>query len=205
MEKLERKINRAFTLSVISLLIVIAIVCLWMFKSREIAVVTLDTFVGVIVALLAIIVTLVLGWQIFNIFELKNKIDEVNELKKQFGQQQRTIEQLTLKNKHITGYTWGKSCEKEEDWFHAFRFLLISLEASLQLDNPINISMIFKHLRLVAKNIKSHTRCSKKRHQEVVLTDKSIRSLHNFTIIENEYLGLYNKIFAKIEVDDSEQ
>lgn len=205
MEKLERKINRAFTLSVISLLIVIAIVCLWMFKSREIAVVTLDTFVGVIVALLAIIVTIVLGWQIFNIFELKNKIDEVNELKKQFGQQQRTIEQLTLKNKHTTGYTWGKSCEKEENWFHAFRFLLISLEASLQLDNPINISMIFKHLRIVAKNIKSHTRCSKKRYQEVVLTDKSIRSLHNFTIIENEYLGLYNKIFAKIEVDDSEQ
>lgn len=205
MENLSKKANWAIGLSSASFLIVVSMITMWICEAREICVVELDSFIGVIVALLAIIVTLVLGWQIFNIFELKNKIDEVNELKKQFGQQQRTIEQLTLKNKHTTGFTWGKSCEKEEDWFHAFRFLLISLEASLQLDNPINISMIFKHLRLVAKNIKSHTRCSKKRHQEVVLTDKSIRSLHNFTIIENEYLGLYNKIFAKIEVDDSEQ
>ena len=205
MEDLNYKANVAFYLSILSLLVAFVVLGCWYFGTLELAVVTPETFIGVTVALLAIIVTLVLGWQIFNIFELKNKIDEVNELKKQFGQQQRTIEQLTLKNKHTTGYTWGKSCEKEEDWFHAFRFLLISLEASLQLDNPINISMIFKHLRIVAQNIKSHTRCSKKRYQEVVLTDKSIRSLHNFTIIENEYLGLYNKIFAKIEVDDSKK
>lgn len=200
-----KKLNRAIGLSIAAIALSGVMFVLWCCQAGGFSAVNLDTFVGVIVALLAIIVTLVLGWQIFNIFELKNKIDEVNELKKQFGQQQRTIEQLTLKNKHTTGYTWGKSCEKEEDWFHAFRFLLISLEASLQLDNPINISMIFKHLRIVAKNIKSHTRCSKKRYQEVVLTDKSIRSLHNFTIIEDEYLGLYNKIFANIEVDDNQK
>lgn len=200
-----KKLNWAIGLSIAAIALSGVMFVLWCCQAGGFSAVNLDTFVGVIVALLAIIVTLVLGWQIFNIFELKNKIDEVNELKKQFGQQQRTIEQLTLKNKHTTGYTWGKSCEKEEDWFHAFRFLLISLEASLQLDNPMNISMIFKHLRIVAKNIKSHTRCSKKRYQEVVLTDKSIRSLHNFTIIENEYLGLYNKIFVNIEVDDSKK
>ena len=66
MENLNKKTNWALTLSAVSLIIVVAIIGLWIFKSQEIAVITLDTYVGVIVALLAIIVTIVLGWQIFN-------------------------------------------------------------------------------------------------------------------------------------------
>ena len=212
MEKLNKKANWALILSVASLVIIVAIIGLWCFKSKEIAVVTLDTFIGIIVALLAVIVTIAIGWQIYaamdlksNIAKLDSRIQEVESLKEQFGQQQRTIDQLTLKTRHTISYTWGKSCVKEEDWFHAFRFLLASLDASLQLDSPMNISMIFKYLKIVAKNIKPHTKCSEKRHQEVVQADKSIRSLHNFAIIEDEYLELYNKIFAKIKIDDDQK
>ena len=74
MKELNKKANWALILSVASLVIIVAIIGLWCFKSKEIAVVTLDTYVGVIVALLAIIVTIVLGWQIFNIFELRQKM-----------------------------------------------------------------------------------------------------------------------------------
>ena len=205
MKELNKKANWAIGLSVIALIFVAIMFVLWCCNVGGFSTVNLDTFVGVIVALLAIIVTIAIGWQIFNIFELKNKIEEVNELKKQFGEQQKYIEQLTLKNQHVTGYTWGKSCVKEEDWFHAFRFLLISLHASLQLEIPANIGMIFKHLRTVSTNIKLHTKCSEKRYQEVIATDENIRSLHNFPIIEDEYLKLYNKIFAKIQPNDSQE
>lgn len=212
MGNLNKKANWAIGLSVVAIILSGVMLIMWCCNAGGFKAVELDTFVGVIVALLAIIVTIAIGWQIYaamdlksNIAKLDSRIQEVESLKEQFGQQQRTIDQLTLKTRHTISYTWGKSCVKEEDWFHAFRFLLASLDASLQLDSPMNISMIFKYLKIVAKNIKPHTKCSKKRHQEVVQADKSIRSLHNFAIIEDEYLELYNKIFAKIKIDDDQK
>ena len=212
MKKLNKKLNRTRNLSIFAIAFSGVMFIMWCYNAGGFSAVSLDTFVGVIVALLAIIVTIAIGWQIYaamdlksNIAKLDSRIQEVESLKEQFEQQQRTIDQLTLKTRHTISYTWGKSCVKEEDWFHALRFLLSSLDASLQLDRPTNICMIFKYLKIVAKNIKPHTECSKKRHQEVVQADKSIRSLHNFAIIEDEYLELYNKIFAKIEVDDDEK
>lgn len=212
MGNLNKKAKWAIGLSVVAIILSGVMLIMWCCNAGGFKAVELDTFVGVIVALLAIIVTIAIGWQIYaamdlksNIAKLDSRIQEVESLKEQFGQQQRTIDQLTLKTRHTISYTWGKSCVKEEDWFHAFRFLLASLDASLQLDSPMNISMIFKYLKIVAKNIKPHTKCSKKRHQEVVQADKSIRSLHNFAIIEDEYLELYNKIFAKIKIDDDQK
>ena len=69
MKKFEKIAVSAIVLSVASILTVVAMIAMWIWESRKICVVELDSFVGVIVALLAIIVTIVLGWQIFNIFE----------------------------------------------------------------------------------------------------------------------------------------
>ena len=203
MEKLERKINCALTLSATSLIIVVAIIGLWIFKSQEIAVVTLDTFVGVIVALLAIIVTLVLGWQIFNIFELKNKIDEVNELKKQFGQQQEKIEQLSLKNQHLTGYTWGKSSFRDGSLLAAFRCFILSLSSSLQLEAPMNVEGILSHIDEISKKTQTRMKLERKLYAEIVDADKKIRSLNNFSLIEARYKTSYDSILSKIEIDDT--
>lgn len=207
MKNLKRKINWALILSVASLVIIAAIIGLWCFKSKEIAVVTLDTFIGIIVALLAVIVTIAIGWQIWaamdlksNIAKLDSRIQEIENLKKQFEQQQNDIKQLTLKNQHATSYTWSDMYIKEKDWFHAFRFLLISLYSSLQLEKPANIAMIFSKLNIVAKNIQPNTTCNNKRYEEVVLTDKNIRSLNDYSTIEDRYIKLYEVILANIKV-----
>lgn len=207
MKELNKKANWALILSVASLVIIVAIIGLWCFKSKEVAVVTLDTFIGIIVALLAVIVTIAIGWQIWaavdlksNIAKLDSRIREIENLKKQFGQQQNDIKQLTLKNQHATSYTWSDMYIKEKDWFHAFRFLLIALYSSLQLEKPVNIAMIFSKLNIVAKNIQPNTTCNNKRYEEVVLTDKNIRSLNDYSTIEDRYIKLYEEIFANIKV-----
>lgn len=205
MEDLKYKAKAAFFMSSLSTLAALVVLGCWYFGTLELAVVTPETFIGVIVALLAIIVTFVLGWQIFNIFELKNKIDEVNELKKQFKEQQNNIQQLTLKNKHITGFTWGKSAIKDNDWAGAFRYLILSLSASLQLDSPINIDGIFIFLRIISQNIKPNTKYTNDCYQEIVKADKEIRSLHNFSLIEERYKESYDNIIAKIEIDDDQK
>ena len=205
MENLKYKAKAAFFMSSLSTLAALVVLGCWYFGTLELAVVTPETFIGVTVALLAIIVTLVLGWQIFNIFELKNKIDEVNELKKQFKEQQNNIQQLTLKNKHVTGFTWGKSAIKDQNWCAAFRYFILSLSASLQLDSPINVDPILAFMSEIYKKLQPHTKYAKEYYQEIVDADKEIRSLRNFSLIEERYKKSYDKIIAKIEVDDDEK
>ena len=207
MEDLNYKANVAFYLSLLSLLVAFVVIGCWYFGTFEMAVVTPETFIGITVALLAIIVTIAIGWQIWaavdlksNIAKLDSRIQEIENLKKQFGQQQNDIKQLTLKNQHATSYTWSDMYIKEKDWFHAFRFLLISLYSSLQLEKPVNIAMIFSKLNIVAKNIQPNTTCNNKRYEEVVLTDKNIRSLNDYSTIEDQYIKLYEVIFANIKV-----
>lgn len=207
MEKLNKKLNRAICLSIIAIALSAIMFILWCCNAGGFSAVNLDTFVGVIVALLAIIVTIAIGWQIWaamdlksNIAKLDSSIREIENLKKQFEQQQNDIKQLTLKNQHATSYTWSNAYIKEKDWFHAFRFLLISLYSSLQLEKPVNIAMIFSKLNIVAKNIQPNTTCNNKRYEEVVLTDKNIRSLNDYSTIEDRYIKLYKVIFANIKV-----
>lgn len=65
-------------LSTLSLIGVLSVWGLWLCESLEFSVVSLDSFVGVIVALLAIIVTVAIGYQIINAIEVK---DEIKQLK----------------------------------------------------------------------------------------------------------------------------
>ena len=92
--KLETKANWAIGLSVVTLILVAIMFVLWCCNAGGFSAVSLDTFVGVIVALLAIIVTIAIGWQIWaamdlksNIAKLDSRIQEIENLKKQFGQQ----------------------------------------------------------------------------------------------------------------------
>ena len=212
MENLKYKAKAAFFMSSLSTLAALLVLGCWYFGTLELAVVTPETFIGVTVALLAIIVTIAIGWQIWaamdlrsNIAKLDIRIKEVEDLKNQFRLQQEKIEQLTLKNKHITGFTWGKIAVKEEDWPNAFRYFIVSLGASLQLETPINIESIFNGLNIISTNIKSDLKYPAKRHEEIVEANNAIRAMSNFSLIEARYKELYDKIYAKINVDDSQK
>lgn len=87
----------------------------------------------------------------------------------------------------------------------AFRYLILSLSASLQLDSPINIDGIFIFLRIISQNIKPNTKYTNDCYQEIVKADKEIRSLHNFSLIEERYKESYDNIIAKIEIDDDQK
>lgn len=66
-------------LSIVAIVGVLFVWALWIFGSLKVSVVDLGTFIGVIVALLAIIVTVVLCWQIINAIEIREKIAELEQ------------------------------------------------------------------------------------------------------------------------------
>ncbi|MBQ6184912.1 MAG: hypothetical protein IJK48_03500 [Bacteroidales bacterium] len=69
----------ALILSLVSLVGVLSIWMLWIFGCFKVSVIDLGTFVGVIVTLLAIIVTIVIGWQIINAVEIREKISSLEQ------------------------------------------------------------------------------------------------------------------------------
>ena len=66
-------------LSVVSILIALTIGGLWLFGTMHISVVSLDTFIGVIVALLAIIYTMIIGFQIVNAIDMREKMSQLEK------------------------------------------------------------------------------------------------------------------------------
>lgn len=73
------KTKITFILSLISLVGVLSIWGLWIFGSMKLSVVSLDTFVGVIVALLAIVFTVIVGLQIVNAIDMREKMSELEK------------------------------------------------------------------------------------------------------------------------------
>lgn len=89
-------------LSLIALFGVLIIAGFWIFGSLKLSVISLDTFVGVIVALLAVVVTIVIGLQIVNAIEIREKMSALEEQQKKYVE----IEKLRdsndlLRNKQI--------------------------------------------------------------------------------------------------------
>ncbi len=66
-------------MSLISFVGVLSVWGLWIFGSMELSVVSLDTFVGVIVALLAIVFTVIVGLQIVNAIDMREKMSELEK------------------------------------------------------------------------------------------------------------------------------
>ena len=87
--------NLAHICAYISLAISITLLVLWCCNVGGFTVVSLDSFVGIIVALLAIVVTLAVGWQIYNSIEIKNQIEELSTLKEKLNIQEHTMNQQT--------------------------------------------------------------------------------------------------------------
>jgi len=66
-------------LSIISIVGVLSVWGLWLFGSMEQSVVSLDTFIGVIVALLAIVFTAIVGFQIVNAIDMREKMSQLEK------------------------------------------------------------------------------------------------------------------------------
>ena len=85
------KTKISFILSLISLVGVLSIWGLWIFGSMKLSVVSLDTFVGVIVALLAIVFTVIVGLQIVNAIDMREKMSQLEKKQMELLENERQL------------------------------------------------------------------------------------------------------------------
>ncbi|MBR5159826.1 MAG: hypothetical protein IKW84_09650 [Bacteroidaceae bacterium] len=176
----------------------IVLIVLWSCNTGGFSVVNLDSFVGVIVALLSILITIVLGWQIYNAIEMKQKIQELEALKDEFAEQKKSIEELSNKTRHGVLLTWGDDSANARHFTTAFRFYVSSLKCSMLLKEPLNIDVIHDNLTIVSNNLKKGNVMNKDLYDIVINEDTEIRSLPNYIYIKSWYEPAFEKFISNI-------
>lgn len=203
---MNNKLSRwAFWLSLIAIVMSGAVIALWLFKAKSIAIIQLDTFIGVIVALMALLVTIVLGWQIYNAVEIKEKLvsikslqDEQRQLKNEIEQDRKAIQKANIYNAFYHSTMMGLGASNVKDYLSAFRFLHNALLISVQAEEkPIELRATVSNLSESAKAIKQGEKIEKIRYDEIVSADKSIRKSKWYSLCREDYDEAYNIFLSK--------
>lgn len=79
---------------------ILVIALLLIFCNVSLADVSLDTFIGVMVTMVGILVTFAVGWQIINALEIKNKLAEMEKLKVEINSQREKIEKISARSRY---------------------------------------------------------------------------------------------------------
>ena len=194
-----KKWSLAHICAYLSLAISFTLLVLWCCNVGGFTVVSLDSFVGVIVALLAIIVTLAVGWQILNSIEIKSKIEELSSLKDELEQLKKTTEQQNNKSQHLISFHLGIDAYNGKDYLNAFRFFIISLHHSMLLDNPMNVEIILYYLDDTENKIVDGNNYEFEMMERIREYDKGIRKSSFYNTIKSRYEHVYNDFNSKVK------
>ncbi len=212
MKELNKKANWALILSVASLVIIVAIIGLWCFKSKEIAVVTLDTFIGIIVALLAVIVTIAIGWQIWaamdlksNITKLDTRIKEVENIRDQFKQQEQDMKLLHYEAQHFSHIAIAETYKSRKLFLDAFRFYMSALKCGLKLTQPINLQPMINSMNECASSITGVQEVNERTRDDISINNESIRKSPLFRIVQDDYEKAYSLFKSKVKLNDNQK
>lgn len=136
--KKDAKLDWSFWLSLLAFVISVVTLGVFICKVRPNSVVTIDTYIGVIAGFIGIAVTLLVGYQIYNALDLKQRINAVETLKISLENQQQQLE--ILKNEHAEAI----------EIIQARLFLdkhSLALEAFLHFHSAIRYSLSVDHKR----------------------------------------------------------
>lgn len=197
--KISRKLNLTLGVSILSLMLSLVIIVLWSCNAGGFSAVSIDTFVGVIVALLAIIVTVAIGWQIYaamdlrsNIAKLDERVKEVEMLRKRMEEQEKNMWQCYHESQHYNHIALGEIYQASQMYEESFRFYLKALEHDLQSAKPLNLKPIMIGMRLCSKSITENITLQVKVRDYIMETDAKIRELPLFYMIRDDYEEIFS-------------
>ena len=194
-----KKWSFAHICAYLSLAISVTMFALWCCNVGGFTVVSLDSFVGVIVALLAIIVTFAVGWQIFNSIEIKNRIKELGSLEKIIEEQEKKFEQELTISEYRVANIWGLSAMKDNHYIEAFRFYIISLDCAMRLEKPPHIKYSLDELEKTCDLIIDESTCTSYLFKEINSRNDSIKASSSYSFIDERYKKIYNSFILKVK------
>lgn len=155
--------------------------------------------IGIIVALLALIVTIILGWQIYTAIDIKEKIAAIDELQNKQNSQEHRMEQMYYNSCRVIGCAMAAFGHGQESAVHAFRWLLSALAYSLKMDKPADVEKLLSDLQHQVKLIKPNTIVEEKYINEINEFNKSIREERSYSCIASAYEVIYQEFEQKVK------
>lgn len=198
-------------ISIIALLICLLTIGLWIFEVAPKSIVTIDAYMGVCATVLSVIVTIAIGWQIFNVVEVRGVIKmyaikqlEIEELQKQLNEQLHQMKEDTddLKHNslHLHGMTLAIQSELKKDYVEACFHCMEVLLQCVQMKDPINIGKIFWYFQEYLNQINEPVLVRNELVEDLKVINSTIRASENYVWIANDYNKLVSSYISKLIV-----
>ncbi len=200
-----------FFCGLISIAISIITITLFFIKVNESSVVDISTFLGVIAAFIGISVTLLIGYQIFNVLDFRNKLAKVEELRKSLEEQQKDMETINLQQQEgfniILARLYSKDCLQTQN---AVLALMEAIPYTLSLPHKVDgYGALLNELRNYMLNVVMPSFGSGTPQQIKSAVDdfrnifnpidQSIRNHKNFFFIKERYVPLIKSFNIRLD------
>lgn len=197
------KKNLSIILSLIALVGVVVLAVVMVCLNVSLANVALDTFIGVMVTMIGILVTFAVGWQIINALEIKSKLAEIEKIKTDVNTQQSNIDKIVARIAYDAAVNRSYTLHKIGEHIKAFACTLEAIEHCLKIDEYEDLNTLLHNLQVFASY--SHTmRCYKSDSEAMAKADDAIKKSPKYPLIKDKYedaIKEYNK-WWKLVVDD---
>ena len=205
----------AVLLSILAVVLCLFVFLLWIFETIPHSVVTPDSFIGACITLLSIIVTIAIGWQIFNAVEVKNtmkelkekqeRVDELHdELKEEIQKVKNDAEDRMNEMYSLHAQILGIQASKAGGYDRAFYGNLLALSYYMQIEEP-DPSISNKILNIMESSIEKIDKITIDK-EKIDKADKCIREQKCFNWIENRYNNVmtnFNSVCVALEKLDT--
>ena len=189
------KKNISIILSILALAIASVLAALLVCRNVTLSSISLDTFVGVMVAMIGILVTFAVGWQIINALEIKGKLAEIEKLKADINDQREQMHELAESTKHDSMLVRAQAFYRDEDLINATICSMDSLLHCLPLKVPSNIHLVLHTTANFMMGINKPTTIEEK--NEILRLDEAIRNADNYIFISESYDRIWRKFMGE--------
>ena len=196
-----KKQSLSILLSLIALVGTISVWGLWICNTLRLSVVSLDNFIGVMVALLGILVTFAIGWQIVNALEIKVKLKEIDIIKMNLSKQQEDFVEFSNNIKCENLLTVAEIRLDAKGYSEAFMYALEALSYGVYC-HVNNLEYILDTLAICEEKIPKGRKVYKDYYERITMADKKIRSSQNFYAVRLNYTSTYDSFIKKIVLGD---
>lgn len=198
--EINNKSTCALIVSIIAILLCLLVFGLWIFEVIPLAVISADTFIGACVTLMSIIVTIAVGWQIYNALDLQEKIRTIEGVQIELKQSKHLFKQADIKNAFYHNLSLALCSQISTDYVSAFRFFEQALMHTLQLEEPVNVLATMSSLSNCAKLITKEQTIPSDKYKEIMVADKAIKASKLYAVLQEEYEKSIKIFLSKVHV-----
>lgn len=202
------KKNLSIFLSLTAIVGIVILAILWCCRSMSLTAVSLDTFIGVMAAMIGLLVTFAIGWQIINALDIKSKLADIENLKGEITEQRTEINRLVTRSKFDSNVNQSYTMHKL-GWHHkAFACTLEAIKYGLVLDDAYEeLDVLLANLKVFAVN-SQREHCYQSERDMMVAADEAIRKSPKFALIKDKHtdaISEYNKFFSLVFPDPKDE